>query len=146
MGTEGIEKILSFLDALTDALGESEGVPKEDIIADLKDEGIDVDVALKRIQTMVEHASQKAKRQQLEIAREKRLALEAEKPARLTEFLDWTKEQTIEKISELIPSIGPLASVSYRELESKSQEDLAALLEDLITSKEMEEQENPNET
>lgn len=146
MGTEGKEKILSFLDALTDALGETEGVRKEDIIADLKDEGTDVDVALKRIQTMVEHASQKAKRQQLEIAREKRLALEAEKPARLTEFLDWTKEQIIEKISELIPSIGPLASVSYRELESKSQEDLAALLEDLITTKEMEEQENPNET
>ena len=93
MGTEGNEKILSFLDALTDALGESEGVSKEDIIADLKDEGIDVDVALKRIQTMVEHASQKARRQQLEIAREKRLALEAEKPTRLDKFLGCTKEQ-----------------------------------------------------
>jgi hypothetical protein len=146
MGTEGKEKILSFLDALSDALGESEGVSKEDIIADLKDEGIDVDVALKRIQTMVERASQKARRQQLEIAREKRLALEAEKPTRLANFLDWTKEQILEKISELIPSSGRLGSVSYRELESKSLGDLVALLEDLIAAKEMEEQENPNET
>jgi hypothetical protein len=95
---------------------------------------------------MVEHASQKARRQQLEIAREKRLALEAEKPARLAEFLSWTKEQIIEKIMELVPSSGPLASVSNRELESQSQEDLAAILEGLIAAKEMEEQENPDET
>jgi hypothetical protein len=146
MGTEDKEKVISFLDALTDALGESEGVSKEDIITDMKEEGIDVDAAVQRIQAIVEHASRKAKRQQLEIARERRLALEAEKPARLAEFLGWTKEQIIEKINAFIASRGPLATVSYRELESKSQEDLAALLEDMITTKEMEEKENQNET
>lgn len=146
MGTDDKEKIISFFDALSEAVGESEGVPKEDIIAGLNDEGIDADAAVKRIQLMVGHISQKARRQQLEIAREKRLALEAERPARLAEFLSWTKEQIIEKIKELVPSGGHLASVSYRELQDQSQEALAALLEDLITTKEMEEKENPNET
>jgi hypothetical protein len=142
METEDKEKIISFLDALTDALGDSGGMSKEDIIADLKEDGVDVDAAIKRIHQMVEHTSQKARRQQLDIAREQRLTFESKKPTRLGEFLGWTKEQIIEKINELILSSGPLASVSYRELESKSQEDLAALLGDLITAKEMAEQES----
>ncbi len=146
MGTEDKEKTIAFFDTLSDALGNSEGVSKEDIIANLKEEGIDVDASVKRILAMVEHASQQAKRQQLEIAREQRLALESKKPTRLGEFLDWTKEQIIEKINELLPTSGPLAKVSYRELESKSQEDLAALLEDLITAKEMAEQESQDES
>ena len=56
---------------------------------------------------MVGHASQKARRQQLEIAREKRLALEAEKPARLAKFLGWTKEQILEKIRGAFPRKRP---------------------------------------
>jgi hypothetical protein len=146
MGTEDKEKTIAFFDTLTDALGDSEGVSKEEILADLKEEGIDIDASVKRILAMVEHTSQQAKRQQLDIAREKRLALEAKKPIRLGGFIDWTKEQIIEKINELLPVSGPLASVSYRELESKSQEDLAALLEDLIAAKELSEQERHNES
>ena len=141
MNTKRKEKILSFFDTLTDALGESEGMSREDIIADLKEEGIEVDASIKRIQMMVEQASLKARRQQLDIAREKRLNLEAEKPARLSKFIDWTKDQIINKIIGFIPSNGPLASVSYRELQARSKEDLAALLEDLISTKEMEEPE-----
>jgi hypothetical protein len=141
MNTEGKEKILSFLDSLTDALGESEGISTEDIIADLKEEGIEVDASIKRIQMMVEQASLKARRQQLDIAMEKRLALEAERPARLASFLNWTKEQIIEKISEIIDSKTLQPTVSYRELQSKNLEDLAAIYDDLITAKEMEEQE-----
>ena len=45
MGTDDKEKIISFFDVLSEAVGESEGVPKEDIVAALKDEGIDVDAA-----------------------------------------------------------------------------------------------------
>ena len=146
MENDDKEKIISFFDALSEAVGESEGVPKEDIIAGLKEEGFDADAAVKRIQLMVEHVSQKARRQQLEIAREKRLALDAKKPARLAEFLSWTKDQLIEKISGLIHSSGPLANVAYRELQDQSQEALAALLEDLINTEDMEEKENSNET
>jgi hypothetical protein len=146
MGTEDKEKTMAFFDALTDALGDSEGVSKEEIVSDLKEEGIDVDASAKRILAMVEHASQKAKRQQLDFAREERLALESKKPTRLGEFLDWTKEQIIEKIHELLPTRDPLASVSYRDLKSKSQEDLAALLEDLITAKKMADQERHDES
>jgi hypothetical protein len=146
MGTEDKENPIDFFDTLTDALGASESVSKEDIVADLKEEEIDVDASVKRILAMVEHASQQAKRQQLEIAREQRLALELEKPTRLGEFLNWTKEQIIEKINQLLPTNGPLASVSYRDLESKSQEDLAALLEGIISTKEMAEQERDNES
>jgi hypothetical protein len=145
MNTEGKEKILSFFDALTNALGESEGMSREDIIAELEAEGIEVDASIKRIQMMVEQASQKARRQQLDIAREKRLALEAERPACLAKFLNWTKEQIIEKIIEKISEVTDpktiQPTVSYRELQSKNLEDLAALYDDLITAKEMEEQE-----
>jgi hypothetical protein len=145
MNTEHKEKILSFFDTLTDSLGESEGMSREDIIADLKEEGIEVDASIKRIQMMVEQASLKARRQQLDIAREKRLALETERPARLASFLnwtkDWTKEQIIEKICELAHSKTLQPTVSYRELQSKNLEDLAALYDDLINTKEMEEPE-----
>jgi len=146
MGTEDKEKTIAFFDTLTDALGNSEGMSREEIVSDLKEEGIDVDASVKRILAMVELASQQAKRQQLDIAREERLALEGKKPTRLGKFLDWTKEQIIEKINELLLTGGPLASVSYRELESKSQEDLAALLEDLIAAKELSEQERQDES
>lgn len=145
MGADDKEKTLAFFDALTDSLGNSEGVSKEEIIADLQEDGIDVNAAVRRILTMVENASQQAKRQQLEMAREQRLALSSKNPTQLGKFLGWTKEQIIEKINELLPTDAPLASVSYRELESKSQEDLAALLEDIIATKEMAEQESQDE-
>ena len=97
MGTKDKDNIISFLDTLTDALGESEELSREDIIVDLKEEGIDVDAEVKRICEMVQYASQEAKRKQLEIARKKRLQMEANKPARLGEFVNWTKDQIIEK-------------------------------------------------
>jgi len=146
MGTEDKEKIIVFFDTLTDALGDSESVSKEEILADLKEDGIDVDASVKHILAMVEDASQKARRQQLEIARERRLAMESKKPTRPSEFLDWTKEQLIEKINEFLSTGSPIASVSYRELESKCQEDLVALLEDLITTKELDEQASHDES
>ena len=90
MGADDKEKTLAFFDALTDSLGNSEGVSKEEIIADLQEDGIDVNAAVRRILTMVENASQQAKRQQLEMAREQRLALSSKNPTQLGEFLGWS--------------------------------------------------------
>lgn len=145
MGANDKENTLAFLEALTDSLGDSECLSNEEIVADLQEEGIDVNAAVKRICTMVENASQQAKRQQLENAKQQRLALSSKKPTHVGEFVGWTKEQLIEKINELLSTDAPLASVSYRELESQSQDDLAALLEDIITTKELAKQESPNE-
>jgi hypothetical protein len=145
MANKNVKDVVAFWDTLTDSLGDSEGLSRGEMIAELEEEGIDVDAMVKRFKAIVEAVSQKARRQQLDLARGQRLALETKKPARLGEFLSWKKEQIIEKISELITASGPFISVSYRELEAQSPEDLAALLEDLIIAKEMEEMRNPNE-
>lgn len=145
MGTDEGNKIISFLDAFADATGRSEEEPIEEVINELKEEDVSYDASIKKLHAVVQQASQEAKRRQLAVAREKRLAMEAKRSALVGKFADWAKEKLLERINELISSAEPSVAVSYRDLASKSEADLAAILEDLEFAKEMEESRQSHE-
>jgi hypothetical protein len=56
----------------------------------------------------------------------------------LGRFRDWTKEQVLSRIEEMIASQRIAPTVSYRDLEAQSKEDLISLLEDLEIASQVE--------
>lgn len=140
MGTDR-GKQLEVLDALTEALGNSEGQPVEEIMEELRDEGVDVDNVLKRLKLARENISMVAKRSVLNEAREKRLKLAEHGREIIGRFQDWTREQILDRIEALG---GKEAGFAYRELESMGAEEMAAVLEDLEMTKARAREEDPN--
>ena len=122
------KKSLKTLDTLTDALGKSEGQSVDEVKAELRAEGIDVDAALTRLKNVQQHISMVAKRSVLDTAREKRLKLVKKGHEFIGRFSDWTRDQIIERIKELS---GPEAGLAYRDLEAMGTEEMASILEDL---------------
>jgi len=127
MGTNR-KKYLKTLDTLTDALGRSEGQSVDEVKAELRDEGIDVEAALTRLKNVQQHISMVAKRSVLDTAREKRLKLVEKGHEFIGKFSDWTRDQIIERIKELS---SPEAGLAYRDLEAMGTEEMASILEDL---------------
>lgn len=121
-------KYLKTLDTLTDALGRSEGQSVDEVKAELRDEGIDVDAALTRLKNVQQHISMAAKRSVLDTARDKRLKLVKKGHEFIGRFSDWTRDQIIERIKELS---GPEVGLAYRDLEAMGTEEMASILEDL---------------
>jgi hypothetical protein len=122
------EKYIKVLDSLTDALGMSEGQSPEDVKADLRDEGVDVDAALARLKKARLSISMVAKRSALDTARERRLKLVEKGHEFIGKFSDWTRDQIMVRIKELS---GPEAGLAYRDLEAMGTEEIVSILEDL---------------
>lgn len=134
-----------FLDALTDALGRSDEQSLDEVMDDLKSEGINVEETMARLINMVNKTSKAAKRKQLDLAREERQKKESEFIKLKDKFTDWTRDQILLKIKEILSMSGPDISVAYRELESKDTEDLRSLLEDLEMARKLDEYKNDDE-
>ncbi|MDY6894063.1 MAG: hypothetical protein SVO01_01400 [Thermotogota bacterium] len=123
-------KYLKILDTLTDALGRSDGQSTEEILADIKEEGIDTEAALARLKAAQLSISMEAKRSALDSAKEKRLKLEEKGNEFIEKFQAWTRDQIIARIKELC---GPQAQagLAYRDLDAMGREEMIAILEDL---------------
>jgi len=134
------DKILSFLEGLTESIGRSNGESLEEVIKDLGEDGFDVGASVSRLKEKIQLFSQEARRNQLSVAREKRLSMASETASKFKDFIGLSRDQIIGKIKELCAMPNVAASVSYRDLELKTEEDLVALLEDLEMAKEMEEE------
>lgn len=119
---------LDILDTLTDALGRSDEQSTEEVLADIRDEGIDADAALARLKKARLSIAMEARRSVLDSAREKRLKLVEKGHEFIGKFSDWTREQILARIKELS---GPKAGLAYRALETMGAEEMAAILEDL---------------
>jgi hypothetical protein len=132
-------KYLKILDTFTDALGRSEGQTVDEVKAELRDEGIDVEVTLARLKNVQQHISMAAKRSVLDIAKEKRLGLVKKGHAFIGKFDDWTRDQIIERIKKLS---GPKAGLAYRDLEAMGTEEMASILEDLEMAREISSKES----
>jgi hypothetical protein len=65
------QRYLKFLDTLTDALGRSENQSIEEVMADIRYEGIDVDTVLEDLKKDRLSIAKKAKRSVLDSAKEK---------------------------------------------------------------------------
>lgn len=131
------DNIISFLETFTEAIGRSDEENIEEVISDLEEEGFDISASVKRIKEKVQSISQEARRKQLAMA-EKRLSLGKESAGKFKDLIELSKDHIINKIKELYETSALLPSVSYRDLELKTNEDLIALLEDLEMAKEME--------
>lgn len=136
------KKDLVFLNALTDALGRSEGQSPEDIKRDLEEDGVNVDSLMRDIMSDIKDISMKAKREHLDSVRERRLDMESEKNDWLTKIRAFTKEEILERIELLVDKLGPEVSYSCREFESKNTDDLRAMLEDLELALQRKKMEN----
>jgi len=121
-------KYLETLDTLTDAFGRSDEQSTEEVLADIRDEGIDVDVALARLKKARLNIAMKAKRSVLDSAREKRLKLVEKGHEFIGKFSDWTREQILARIKKLS---GLEAGLAYRDLEAMGTEEMTSILEDL---------------
>ena len=121
-------KYIEALDALTDALGRSDEQSTEEVLADIRDEGIDVDAALANLKKARLSIAMEAKRSILNLARVKRLKMVEEGHQFIGKFNDWTREQILARIKELS---GPEAGLAYRELEAMGMEEMVSILEDL---------------
>lgn len=122
------KKYLEILDTLTDALGRSDEQSTEEVIEDIRDEGIDADAALARLKKVQLSISMKAKRAALDSAREKRIKLDEKGHSFIGKFKDWTEDQIMERIKVLS---GPEAGFAYRDLEAMGKEEMVSILEDL---------------
>lgn len=130
-----------FIDTLTDALGRSNEQSIDEVKKDLQNDGIDVEKTVKKLINMVQEISMTAKREQLDVAREKREKRESKKSFFANKFAEWNKEKVIAKIKEIASSLGTDVSIAYRDLDSKNTEDLKSLLEDMEMTKDQCEQE-----
>lgn len=130
-----------FIDALADALGRSNEQSIDEVKKDLQNDGVDVEKTVKKLINMVQEISMTAKREQLDVAREKREKMESKKSSLANKFTEWNKEKVIAKIKEIASSLGTDVSIAYRDLDSKNTEDLKSLLEDMEMTKDQCEQE-----
>ena len=138
------KKKLILLDALTDALGRSEGQSIEEVKEDLQDEGIDVDASVRSLMESIKEISMTAKRSQLDLSRKKRIAAESKQQGIIGKYARWTRDQILARIVEIMAEPGLKVLVSHRDLESKSTEDLISLIEDMELAKENAEDGNGN--
>jgi hypothetical protein len=131
-------KYIEQLDSLTDALGRSNGQSLEEVKADLKSEGIDLNSSLKPLMETVHKSSRAARRKMLDHAREERLKTNAEESTAFGKFSYLPRKELIGKIQEILSTAPVPINVSFRDLESKNDEDLASLLEDIERAKQLD--------
>jgi len=136
------DSFLAMLDNLTEFAGGSEGQSADEVMAELRSEGFDVDDGFQEFMKTVGECSARSRRQDLESARERRMQAEAK--LKITERFKRTKEELMATIQALL-SPDPQLSVSWRDLESKSEEDLISLIEDLETARQIRTKEGSDE-
>jgi hypothetical protein len=138
-------KYIKLLDTLTDAMGESEDQTPDEIREELREVGFDIDGAEARLMKFQQEIAMSTKRQALEDARIKREKLRPIRQEVTERLKDWSREQILDKIKELLGNYPSMASVSYRDLEEKKDEDIRTLLEDLETALLISEDDNKDD-
>ena len=122
------EKNLIFIEALTDAMGESSEVPLEEIRKELKADGVDLDASVNHLREFIKVCSMDAKRKALDVAAEARKDLEIRDKSLIGKFAAYSRVELLERIKGLIPASNERLSLAYRNLDGKNQEDLVSIL------------------
>jgi hypothetical protein len=133
-----VKKNLIFIQAMGDALSECDDLSDKEIKDELRTEGIDLDASVNSLMTFVRNCTMDAKRKALDMAAETRKTLEAKDKDSFGKFLNYSRDQILASIQSLIASSGATPSMAYRNLDGKSQEDLASILEDLESARDFE--------
>lgn len=122
---------LRFLDEVFGLLADNSEKSVDDLAKELRAEGVDVDATLRRLMGKVDEAALAAKKARLVVARERRLRAEGEAGSFVGRFKHLGKDEVLARLRELMVGPEPGLAVSWRELESRNEDDLRALLEDL---------------
>lgn len=132
-----MKKNLIFIQAMADAISECDDLSDKEIKDEFRAEGLDLDASVNNLMAFVKNCAMDAKRKTLDMAAETRKTLEAKDKNGFGKFLNCSKDQIIANIKSLIESSGATASMAYRNLDGKSQEDLASILEDLESASDL---------
>lgn len=122
------KKCIRTIDALTDALGRSDGQSPDEIKDELRGEGVDIDATLARLKQAQQSISLAAKRAILERARQERLSWVEKGKILLGKYNGWSREQLVERIHQIG---GPEVQAAFRDLDKMGDKQIAAILEDL---------------
>lgn len=123
------------LDTLTEILGDSEGQTPEEIKEELRAEDENIDVKLDRLFKAQQKISMTSKRSALDRAKVERSKIENSTPKILEKYKEWTKEQIIEKLDQLIQSEDLETNYAHRDLEQRGKEEIISILEDIELTK-----------
>ncbi|MGB9498693.1 MAG: hypothetical protein ACKVE4_02880 [Dissulfuribacterales bacterium] len=121
---------IKLLNSLSEIFGESEGQSPDEIREELKNEGFDINSAEVELIKFQQNISMAAKRQALDEAKNKREKLSVIKQQMLDKVKNWTRDQVVERLKHIL-SVEPDTVVAYRNLNSKEDEDIKAILIDL---------------
>ena len=132
-----MKKNLIFIQAMADAISECDDLSDKEIKDEFRADGLDLDASVNNLMAFVKNCTMDAKRKALDMAAETRKILEAKDKNGFGKFLNYSKDQIIANIKSLIESSEATASMAYRNLDGKSQEDLASILEDLESARDL---------
>lgn len=120
-----------LIEALVDILGDSEGQTADEVKAELASEGVDVYASVKRLMATVRRCSTEAKMRQLDLAKERRLAREVQRPSVIGRTTGLSGSEIDRRLEEIDRITEGRLCVNFRDLEAMSEEDKKALLEDM---------------
>jgi hypothetical protein len=136
--SDDMKKNLIFIKSMADAMSECDDLTVEEIKNELKEDGLDLDASVNSLMDFVRTCTMDAKRISLDRAAEARKVAEVKDKNSFEKFSNYSREQLLASIKSLITSSEATASFAYRELDVKSEEDLASILEDLEAAKALE--------
>jgi hypothetical protein len=133
------------LDLITEALGQSDGQTSEEVWNELKEDGIDVEGDYVRFMDKLNDLVADAKRKELDLARSKRMKVEGIINQVRATIAGWTEEERRARKKQLFADGQLSAAVSFRDLESISEEDLDSLIDDAELARLIAEEEAADE-
>lgn len=141
MGAEKEPKTPSeFLDRLGEFLMERPEESVEDLRARLRDEGVDPDQVVARVRQFVDSKLKESRLAWREKARQARLGI-AERLADVRLAGQWTREQMLARVRDLLAGSQAPAYAHFRNFEGMTDDDLRSLLEDFERMAELEKHE-----
>lgn len=137
---EELKNHLIFIEAFTDAIGDSTDLSMEEIREELKRDGIDLDESVRNLISFIDVCVMDAKREELDRAAEAMKVEELKNDKLKNKNSALSKDELLERIKRLIDTPKAQISFAYRRLEGKTEEDLISILEDLEAAKDFEDE------
>lgn len=139
MSIEKKIEYLELLENLSEAFGETDDQTDDDIRNEFIEEDFDISTATDKVIAFQKEISMADRRRALD---EAKIAREMSQPAtqRIFEYIgSLTLKQVVERIEQLMSLYPGNVAISHRDLETKKEEDLRSLLEDLERARLMSE-------
>ena len=129
--TDNKNQDVNLIESLVDIMGNSEDQSVEEVKTELEADGIDVNESVQRLMATVRRCSNEAKRKRLDLAKHSRLQRETQRPTLRDQIAQMSIDQIEHRFREIEEFTEGQLYVNFRDLESQSDDDKRALLEDM---------------